>query len=224
MNLVLTEAEQQLERSLTRWRGSTAVSIGMFSLVGTDPHTVVYPTRYLELTAFLSGAARRPNIIRAPARTLRADILEVVAELAWHAGKADVRGRCLPHQEIRSGFRLYGQRSMCSRTATIDEGYMAVSFFGLLHELGHGQRLPAHLVESGLLATDTIRDAVGSHLDSWDIAAQLGVGCSASRDRGRPSHPLNPASLRAELHPPGPVRGVGAAPSHRRHQATSCDR
>ena len=76
---------------------------------------------------------------------------------------------------------------------------MAVWFFGLLHELGHGQRLPAHLVESGLLATDTIRDAVGSHLDGWDIAAQLGVGSLLHEIEADPSHPLNPASLRAEL-------------------------
>jgi hypothetical protein len=110
-----------------------------YSLPSFTPAVVVFNSRYLQMTAYLLFMLTDDTITTDKLGEIAEKaFLEIMAELTLRYGDPAVAGY-LVARLVTSGGHVYplapAQQDIAS--ATIDERYMAVWFFALVHELGH---------------------------------------------------------------------------------------
>lgn len=198
MNFAIAEAERQLgQEALVVWVDGGFPEL--FSLAGLSQPVAVFNTRYLELSSAMRNLLFTVTMDESTLRdTARRAALKIVGELCLRAGNPDAGVRCFLEAILGGGVFAdesggIGPLDLAPR----DEAYMAIWFFGLLHELGHHVSLP--LGDHWLLSDDALSAVVEGCLVTWARENHLDAAALADTIRRDPSHPLGLTHLRGEL-------------------------
>jgi len=142
MKFVLDEAARQIRSPFSVYwvEGSPPEA---FCLPGFSPSPVVLSTRYLLLSAFLRNLWMEEREIEILVDVTERTALQVIAEMALHHGDREFAVFAFVKSVIRNtgiGLVNWLSHAGLDRTlsdAPVTEASIAVSFYGLLHELGH---------------------------------------------------------------------------------------
>lgn len=138
MNVVIDVAEELLNRSIAVFWVENGPP-EMFSLPMLDPAVVIFSSRYLEVTGYLYSVLTNRTL----APSLFAELTEranlrISAELALQHGDPGLGCYLFIRSVIGENVYLAPATLMDLEMMPKSESYMALWFFALLHELGHG--------------------------------------------------------------------------------------
>lgn len=139
MNVVLAEAESQIGRpTAVYWIEEGAPRL--FMVNGFDRIPIGFSPRYIEAASAIRTIFSLKTYDGVREQATAAACLSVMADLLIHRGRPELAFEAQLAAWSASQVRapLWG-RLMSLERAPKDEAYMAVWFFGLLHEIGHAQ-------------------------------------------------------------------------------------
>lgn len=111
----------------------------LFCLPGLSPTPVVFSRRFLSIMAFIRRLFSQPGIDDVAQEMARRSTLKLMAEFALRAGSGDLAVELFVESIVGRGIWLddSNEQARALEHEPKNESYMAVWFYGLLHELGH---------------------------------------------------------------------------------------
>jgi hypothetical protein len=198
MNFTLDEATRQLGRDdfVVVWVDGGLPEL--FALTGLRKPVVVFATRYLDLSAYVRKLFDEGVLADFRRELAERAALKIVAELLLRNGQGDLAATFFIRSAL--GKRIFIPDADWLEQLEVEpigEAYMAVWFYGLLHELGHLQPPIDHA--TGPFSEAAIDEAVRRALRSFEWQEDIDLGqvlAEAARD---PSHPISARHLKDEV-------------------------
>jgi hypothetical protein len=141
MNFVLDEVERHIRKAFSvYWVDNGPPDV--FCLPDLQPAPVVFNVRYLILAAALRRHITSPSSGELLVENANRLSLLLVAELALHYGNADFATLAFCKAVTGMSYFMHGFGDEKDQLAALEhtpisESYMAIWFFGLVHEMGH---------------------------------------------------------------------------------------
>ena len=199
MNFVLDEADRQLgQESTIVWVDGGFPEV--FTLTGLPVVNAVYSTRYVELSAFVRTLLVQSGLGQSRKELAERAALKVMAELLLRSRQSDLACRCFLRSIVDKTWLLNDYDVLADlEVAKINESYMAIWFFGLVHELGHNHAMSGD--SAGFLTDDRIEQELRYILAKAlpAIQAPLTAEEALIEVRNDPGHPLSAGNLRGEI-------------------------
>jgi hypothetical protein len=170
MNFVLDEVERELGASFrVYWVDGGHPEV--FCLTGFSPAPIIFSTRYLCLAAFARRLFAESLLENVLVDVTERMALKVIGEMALRHGDPDFAVIAFVKSVTDKGIWIEDgdDQLITLEHQPIHENYMAVWFYGLLHELGH---LPSPTAEK-LAAMDIFSNTTISSLVSEQIKKTL---------------------------------------------------
>lgn len=173
----------------------------MFSMPQLQPPVVIFSSRFLEVSCFvrqlvIDEALSDQTLTEASERMC----LRVMAELALRyedpALAAYLISRALTGQTI---FYNTGDSLISLEAEERNESYMAVWFFGLLHEIGHIAVTSSHSSLLAEIPSNDIDEDIEQHLAGAPGFSGIPRSLFFPEGGADPSHPLNAKHLSTEI-------------------------
>jgi hypothetical protein len=198
MSFTLDQAERELGSQVQVvwvWGGYPE----LFTLRALECPIVVYSSRFLELTAFFRSLfvdGFWGDLREEVARSL---CLTVAADLALLSGEPDRAVGLFLQSKLGTGIHVELASVQKLEQMPIDETYMVVWFYGLLHELGHSA--PETSKPTGvLLSSEALEGEIQSQLEVFSAESGRDLrGVLEEARAGDSDHPLSADHLRGEI-------------------------
>ncbi|GAA0765494.1 hypothetical protein LRH25_09150 [Ideonella azotifigens] len=156
MGLVLDLVERRLGAGSFDLYWLDLGSPELFSLPGLSPCPVVYSRRHLSLSACVRRVFSEPSLQQVADECAEQLALKLMAEFALRRGHVDFAVHAFLKSIVGKGIWLDdGDQTLVLEQERKGEAYMAVWFYGLLHELGHVEAARRQQSGQRLLFSDT---------------------------------------------------------------------
>lgn len=194
ISITIREAVRELGCDVVAYRIEGGLP-EVFSMPGFDPAAVGFSTRCVEVVSTLLRLFESASLLKdLLAQVSEQTCLEVMAELALQNGDCAAAVFLISQAALASPRLVLTSSTMLGlELEKYGETYMAVWFYGLLHELGHvrAERNP----EAGGVSPEDIRWLVEVALPDDESLVRELMGSAGRRAR----HPLDEEHLRAEV-------------------------
>ncbi|WP_150110305.1 hypothetical protein [Kocuria sp. UCD-OTCP] len=173
----------------------------MFSMPGLEPPVVIFNSRYIEISALFRNLMMDETISsELIVESSERICLRVMSELVLRYGDpslaAYLTSRAVVGQSI---FYNTGDSVTDLEVAEKDEGYMAVWFFGLLHEMGHIATSDSHRSLIADQDPELVSENIRHHLSNFPLYSEMPKSFWFPEGDLEAGHPLQPEPLIVEI-------------------------
>lgn len=198
MSITIDEATKGLDRDIEVYWVDGGVP-ETFQLSGLSPAPIVFSTRFIEVAATLYRLQRSNEFSAELLAMLSERVnLQLIAELTLRHGHAPAAAYLFGRSLLAApGLSLPSSTLHALEIEPVDESYMTVWFYGLLHEIGHVYA-DAHGSQD-VINDEELADRTASGIDDAGFPHELTVELRDRLATKGKRHSASPETLREEI-------------------------